>query len=228
MRTVVSALLLSMALLGCAGTAASPAPSASPSESPSESPGAGAAGVLAGVPTGCYGIGIDDCQRVVGTVAAALDASTAPLRYVQVGPFGCLAGERCPTTLAARPEGDVTLETADGAFAYHVVAGGGGTTLDITRQDAFLVDVEPTSTPPVTLGPQPFALGHCGLGSGIDVGGSWWDPVGPIDSDHPDAINSAEGTINVLEPDRAVYTTRGGLTVQLVRRDGSKGLPPCM
>ena len=71
MRTLVPAVLLSMALLGCGGSASSPALSASPAASPSVSPAAGAAGVLAGVPTGCYGLGLDECQRVVGNVAAA-------------------------------------------------------------------------------------------------------------------------------------------------------------
>ena len=45
---------------------------------------------------------------------------------------------------------------------------------------AFGVLLGPTSQGPVTAGARPFSLGHCGLWSGIDVGGSWWDPVGQV------------------------------------------------
>ncbi len=71
------------------------------------------------------------------------------------------------------------------------------------------------------------ASDHCGLWSGIDAGGSWWDPVGPVDGDHPDAINAADGTLTVLDPDHATFTSRGGLTVQLQRHEGAKYLPLC-
>ena len=230
MRTVIaSTIVLSIALLGCGGSAGSAAPTTGSSPSPSATTTVPTGvGSLAGVPTACYGLGVDDCQLVVDHVATALDATAPSVRYVQIGPFGCAAGERCPTTLAARPEGDVTLDTGEGQFSFHVVAKPGVPEMGSTRQDAFGIAVAPSSTPPLTIGPQPLALGHCGLWSGIDVGGTWWDPVGAVDADHPDAINSAEGTLNVLDPDHAVYTSRGGLTVQLVRRQGDKYLPPCM
>ncbi len=85
----------------------------------------------------------------------------------------------------------------------------------------------PSSPPPAGLGPRPFSLGHCGLWSGIDVGGSWWDPVGGVDGDHPDAINAADGTMAIIDPEHAIFTSKGGLTVQLLRRDGEKYLPMC-
>ena len=34
-----------------------------------------------------------------------------PAKYIQVGPFGCSVGERCPPNLVARPEGDVVIES---------------------------------------------------------------------------------------------------------------------
>ncbi|HEX6867385.1 MAG TPA: hypothetical protein VF119_01205 [Candidatus Limnocylindrales bacterium] len=70
-------------------------------------------------------------------------------------------------------------------------------------------------------------MGHCGLYSGIDVDGTWWDPVGPIDGDHPDTINAASGTIVFLDATHARFTSTDGLIVQLLRRLGAKQLPMC-
>ena len=172
----------------------------------------------------------DDCRRVAEQAASTLPTATrsAPIVYLQVGPFGCPGGERCPTTLAARPEGDVTFEFAGvPAAGFHVKAAAGGP-LEIEpagdlRHRPRADDAEGRSRP----APNRFTLGHCGLWSGIDLGGSWWDPVGPIDWDHPDTINSAEGTIAFNDPDHATFTSKGGLTVRLERRDGGKHFPFC-
>jgi hypothetical protein len=226
MRTVTSTLVLSIVVVGCGGSAVSTAP-ASPSSGASASVSPAPAAVdLSAVPTACIGLGPADCRRVVAETAPLLPPGTA-VRYIQVGHFACAAGADCPPTLAARPEGDITLEAGDGALAYHVRLTGGDGRLAIDRQDAFGISLPPSSTPPVPLGPQAYTLGHCGLGSGIDLGGSWWDPVGQVDGDHADAINAAEGTINVLSPDHATFSSRGGLTVQLQRRQGNKYLPLC-
>ncbi len=155
-----------------------------------------------------------------------LPGGVAPA-YIQVGPFGCAAGEGCVTSLVERPQGDITLEAGVGALAYHVTATAGGASLDLVQQDAFGVRLGPSSRPPLTAGARPFSLGHCGLWSGIDVGGSWWDPIGPVDGDHPDAINAADGTLTVTDPDHATFVSRGGFSVELIRRDGEKYLPLC-
>jgi hypothetical protein len=131
-----------------------------------------------------------------------------------------------PTSLAQRPQGDITLEAGVGALSCHVTATAGGD-LGLERQDAFGVLLGPSSQPSLAAGARPFSLGHCGLWSGIDVGGSWWDPVGPVDGDHPDAINAAEGSLTILDPDDAAFSSKAGFTVQLMRRDGEKYLPLC-
>jgi hypothetical protein len=207
-----------------------PAPTAGPATS-TEFPHAASAGAvdLARVPIACYGLGADDCRRVAGRAAAALTNATRSARivYVRVGPFGCPDGERCPTTLAARPEGDVTIEFAGvPAAGFHVRSAAGGP-LEVVPQEVIGIVLDPTTTEAFLAGVQPFTLGHCGLWSGIDLGGSWWDPVGPIDFDHGDTINAAEGTIAFTDPDHATFTSNGGLTVQLQRRDGPKHLPFC-
>ncbi len=189
---------------------------AAPTASTTASATASAAPVgvdLTDVPTACIGLAPQDCSRVLAETASVVPAGTV-VRYVQVGPFGCAAGGDCPASLAARPQGDVTLEAGAGALSYHVTSTGPEAGLTIDRQDAFGVSLGPSSTPPAGLGPRPFSLGHCGLWSGIDVGGSWWDPVGQVDGDHPDAINAADGTMAIVDPDHAIFTSNGGLTVQ--------------
>lgn len=150
-----------------------------------------------------------------------------PIIYLEVGPFGCAnGGIDCPTTLQARPEGDVTIEIAGApTVGVHIRLDAGVPTAELA--ETFGVVLEPSSKPPLNLGPQPFQLAHCGLFSGIDVGGSWWDPVGPVDFDHSDAINSASAVLTINDPDHAVLVSAGGLTVQLLRRDGPKRLPLC-
>ena len=193
MARVASLVVATILLAACAGSTASPSATTGPSEPPQPSATAAGAVDLAGVPTACIGLGEADCRRVVAHVTTLLTADDPRIGYVQVGPFGCPDGQGCPTTLVARPEGDMTLEFAGGALSFHIKVTNGN--LDAQRQEAFGIQLPPTSRPPIPGGPQPFSLGHCGIWSGIDHGGSWWDPVGLIDYDHGDAINAAEGTI---------------------------------
>lgn len=238
-RTILAAIGLgaSVVLAGCAASpppsAAGPSPNGTPSssagsgsETPTPAPTAGpVGGAFGNVLTACLGLGEDDCRRVAGHVAAVATSADPRVRYVQIGPFGCAAGEGCASTLLARPEGDVVIETASGALGFHVTAVGDAVT--VRAMEIFGISLAPSSAVPLPLIPQPFSLGHCGLWSGVDVGGSWWDPVGLIDSDHGDAINAADGTFAPVGPDRATFTSNGGFVVQLVRRDGDKFLPFC-
>ncbi|MFP5342748.1 MAG: hypothetical protein ACLGIJ_07490, partial [Candidatus Limnocylindria bacterium] len=75
---------------------------------------------------------------------------------------------------------------------------------------------------------RPFQLGHCGMFSGVDVDGSYWDPIGPISFTSGEAVNETPGILTITGPDRATFTAPGGFTVQLVRHDGPKFLPFCM
>lgn len=174
----------------------------------------------------CMGLGPLDCQRAADLARAAVAASGPPIRYIQVGPFGCPDGERCPTTLLARPEGDVLVELAGApAVGVHVKVVEGVPAAE--PSEVFGIVLDPTPADVLEIGPRPFDLGHCGVFSGVDVGGSWWDPVGPIDADHPDSINATNGILTVKDPDHATFVSAMGLTIQLLRRDGPKHLPFC-
>jgi hypothetical protein len=96
-----------------------------------------------------------------------------------------------------------------------------GATVDWELIESALVEVTPRS-PRVTAPTTAFALGHCGLGSGIDVDGSFWDPVGQIDPDALDLVNSANARFTLNSPDTAILVTEGGAVLQLVRHAGSK------
>lgn len=214
-------LLVSLVAAGCGATGdAEPPAGASPSDVP----------VVPAVPRACLGLDDPDCVRALDVAMSTLTAGQlAQLVYVEIGPFGCRTGQDCPPNLAARPEGTVTFELAAGdPLAVRLTPTSEDGVLGIAEAEAFTVRVDPSSVRGQLTGePIPFSLGHCGLGSGVDVDGSWWDPIGFVDSDHSDAINAADGIFAPVDPNRAVFTTPGGLSVELQRRAGPKHLPLC-
>lgn len=180
------------------------------------------------MPTACLTLGDADCERAREMAASALAPGDPPVRYVQVGPFGCAVGDRCPTTLLARPEGDIVIEfEGDTAINVHLKVAADGR-FEATRGEGMGIAVAPTSVPGIPAGPEPFALGHCGIFSGIDLDGSWWDPVGSVPMDGGEAINATPGVITVVDPNRATFVAQTGFAVKLQRRTGSKFLPFCM
>lgn len=150
--------------------------------------------------------------------------------YADVGPFSCPNEAGCPNTLAFRPAGQVAFERSNGKLVLvSVSAAADDGTLATSPGEFFGIAVAPSSTAgQLRAEPIAFSLGHCGLMSGVDVDGSWWDPVGFVESDHSDAINSANGTFAASDSNHATFTSAGGLTVNLVRRVGEKYLPGCM
>ena len=179
------------------------------------------------MPTACITLDAADCARARDLTATALTNADPTARYVQVGPFGCLT-DPCPTTLADRPEGDVTIEFDGGTgINVHLIVAPDGS-FEAVRSEPMGVSVPPSSRAGMAAGPQAYTLGHCGVLSGIDADGSWWDPVGPVDFDSPDAINAAEGVLTLTDPTHAIFVSSSGFTLQLVRHDGPKLLPMCM
>lgn len=180
------------------------------------------------MPVACLGLAQPDCMRAYDAAAAAL-APDVEVVYAEVGPFGCPTEPGCPNSLVGRPSGQVVFERATGEpVAISITAAPDGT-LTAAPGEWFGVAVAPTS-PAGQLGaePIPYSFGHCGLGSGVDVDGSWWDPVGFVNVDHGDAINAADGTFTPHDPNHATFVSVGGFEVSLVRRVGDKHLPMCM
>ena len=161
----------------------------------------------------------------VALVLALLPGDGA-IAYVQIGPFGCPGGDACRRTLAARPSGDVVIEFRTGEPVFVHIEAAGGQPL-VTREHYFGISLEPSSGPAAPAGPVAYSLGHCGLWSGVDLDGSWWDPVGSVDGDHGDSINAADGTIVAIDRDHATFKSAGGFVVSLQRRVGPKYLRLC-
>jgi hypothetical protein len=213
MARVFAVAFLALLAAACSSTAATPGPSAG------EGPG---------TPVACLGLEQPDCMRAYDAAAAAL-APDVEVVYAEVGPFGCPNEPGCPYTLTGRPSGQVVFERANGEpVAISVTAAADGT-IATAPGESFSVAVAPTSLPgQLRTEPTLYSLGHCGLGSGIDIDGSWWDTVGFVDIDHGDAINAADGTFTPHDPNHATFVSDGGFEVSLVRRIAEKHLPMCM
>jgi hypothetical protein len=209
---------------------ATPAPSATPSAPPtaaSDPPSASPTQVpQSAAATGCLSLQEIDCLRVRDLVLQSLPAGSPPAAYVEVGPFACTT-DPCLETILARPTGRVTVEFADGSEpAVIEVAVQADEFTARPAEESFLVSVPPASKklpgPRATI-----MLGHCGLYSGIDVDGSFWNPIGAIDVNNPDTINATEAEFTLTTPATATLTTANGLALTLVRHPGAKHLPLC-
>jgi hypothetical protein len=237
---VIALLAIAMVAAACAASASTNGPSAAatttgpslaPSVAPpgvSSAPGDPAALLDPATPTACLGLGAQDCERARALATTELTGADPKPIYVQVGPFGCTDVERCPTTLAARPEGDVVVEFGGGqGVNVHLKVAPDGD-FEATRDQGMGVAVEANSASGLPAGPIPFTLGHCGIFSGIDLDGAWWDPVGPVPMDGGEAVNATEGVITVRDPTHGSFVAPSGFAVQLQRRAGAKLLPMCM
>jgi hypothetical protein len=198
--------------------------SAAPTEMPSPPPVESGIAELA---RGCWRIKEPGCGEALRAVSDALAQAPAhSYGYATVEFMGC-AKELCGDTIE---EGDlvrVVLEPVDGSAAVEGrVERQGAVLAAIARPAEGYFPVEPGSPEAAQGVPVPVALGHCGLYSGIDADGSFWDPVGLIDPDEPATINSADGTM-VITGDAAVLDA-GTLHLDLVRHRGLKYLPGCM
>jgi len=83
--------------------------------------------------------------------------------------------------------------------------------------------------------PKNTRLGHCGLGSPIDVDASVWDPMygddgqgGPLTDDQlGDLRNEGKVTLTLLDDNTLQMITRHGATITLVRHEGPKRYSVC-
>jgi hypothetical protein len=76
-----------------------------------------------------------------------------------------------------------------------------------------------------------FEVGHCGLNHVTDFDGSFWEPIlaHPLGADEPSAlINTDRGTIRVISPRQAIYTSSSGEKVGLRRIEGPIVLGGCL
>jgi hypothetical protein len=213
--------------IGCQSAPPSPTPTATPSAAvtdvpPEESP------ISAELTRGCWGIREPDCGRAVGAAFDALaDFESHSYGYATVD-FSECPQDGCPDGFIPGVIVRVLLEPTDGSAPIEALVRSAGADLVAEAEETGVYfGVEPRSGPAAHDEPFAFTLGHCGIWSGIDADGSFWDPIGQIDRENPDTINSAVGIMAISSQESATLQT-AGLRLELVRHQGLKYLPPCM
>jgi len=202
----VAALVLALAIAACG----SPPPA---TQSPTPA---------AGSPAACIGLEAAQCQRALDILLDRL-AGVRP-SYVAIAQRLC--DGPCPGAERGVWLGHLTVEYVDGRHPETILIEVDGDSIDWEPIETVLVRVVPRSQS--LAGPElDFTLGHCGLGSGVDVDGAFWDPVGMIDPDANDLVNSVGARFTLTSPLTATLRTERGAVLQLARHEGPKFLPGC-
>jgi hypothetical protein len=204
---------------GCLSVPPPPSPATTaPSVSPSDQPTTPAA-----LPYGCWAVREPDCvEAVAGALQAAVDRG--PFVYGEVS-LSCPAAP-CPQEVLPGVVVSVILERDRRSPLEVKLQHDGERFVSEVAEAGFMMMLEPSSGPAAVGVPFPYAIGHCGLYTGIDADGSWWDPIGLIDTENPDTINSAKATMLITDRNTAVLQT-ARLRVDLVRHPGPKSFRGC-
>jgi hypothetical protein len=211
----LATLLIAAAAFAACGT---DAPSASPSSATVPAP----ALVL-----GCLSIDQPECELVAARLLPELPAARGGPFAITVQLYGCPNMDNCATSLAVR-QGNVTIEWADPGDPLELSVTGPADQLAFGPAHTAWSGLQAPSSPRVVgLGPFPFELGHCGLSWQVDFDGSFWLPLGQVDGDAPQIINSDMGSMRLLGPDVAEYRSTNGFVARLARFPGPKHVWLC-
>lgn len=174
----------------------------------------------ADVIVGCVGIPAIPCQGVADVVGAALPPGRGRPASLQLWAESC-GDVACPAGIFA---GRATAEWAGGGAPVLIEFQGPAANLRLEPvQDAHWSGVVQPTSPRVLPGAVvPFTLGHCGLLHVVDFDGSFWVPVGQVNPDDPESINSAAGQMQLVGPNRAMFASGGRVIATLARFPGPK------
>jgi hypothetical protein len=172
------------------------------------------------VVVGCIGIPAIPCQGIADVVGAALPPGRGRPASLQLWADGC-ADRACPPGTFA---GRATAEWADGGPPVLIQFQGPPASLQLDPvEDAHWSGViQPKSARVLPGAVVPFTLGHCGLLHVVDFDGSFWVPVGQLDLEEPANINSSEGQMQLVGPNRALFASGGRVIATLARFPGPK------
>jgi len=173
----------------------------------------------------CLSVALDQCLAIAEAASKALPAQST-VTYTEVGPRFC-DSTLCSDPLVPGDELTAIAQLADGPPRLVTVAAADTGFVATDVAEAGLIELKPSSRRAGGFGPFPFALQHCGLGSPIDFDGSFWDPVGTIDMEAPEASNAIDGTLVLTSSEGAHFSTATGFELDLVRHVGSKSYPGC-
>jgi hypothetical protein len=174
------------------------------------------------IPTACVGLLAAQCEQALAAVAVNLPGMTPS--YVAISRKLC--DGPCPGSERGVWIAGLWVEFSDGRKPMNIHIEVDGATVLWEDIPSAIVQVTPRS-PRLAAPTIEFTLGHCGLASGIDVDGSFWDPVGMIDPDRVDLINAGNARFTLNSPDAAILVTETGAALQLVRHPGSKFMFGC-
>ncbi|HTK43774.1 MAG TPA: hypothetical protein VL749_00275 [Patescibacteria group bacterium] len=169
---------------------------------------------------GCVGIPADACRSITDHLPVVLPAGRGRPATIQVVSSSC-GDVPCPPGAVS---GRATAEWADGGAPVLVTFEG------LAANPRFLVIgdarwsglVQPRSQRVLPGAAVPFTLGHCGLLHVVDFDGSFWVPLGQLDPDAPASINSADGQMQLVGPNRARFATGGRVIATLARFPGPR------
>jgi hypothetical protein len=213
-RRLVLELMVVLGLLAGCGTTVETTPAGSPPAEP--------AGDLL---LGCVGIAAIPCQGVADIVTTALPPGRGRPASLQLSAEGC-GDVACPPGTIA---GLATAEWADGGEPVVIQFQGPPASphLIVVIKTQWSGVIQPKSVPVLPGAVVRFTLGHCGLLHEVDFDGSFWVPVGQVDPDDPATINSDEGQMRLIAPNRAQYASGGRLIATLARFPGPKHFRVC-
>jgi hypothetical protein len=210
---------LATALIAVLFAACSPQASSSPG-APDAAP--------AGPVLGCLSIEQAECEFVAQQALAALPAARGIPFAIIVQLDGCPVEGQCPRTLDVR-QGRITAEYVDGGEPAQLLVTGPPQAPHFGEAEISWSGLQQPSSPRVAgVGPFPFELGHCGLTWQVDFDGSFWLPIGQVDGDASEIINSDRGEMRLLGPNLAEYRNAAGFVASLARFPGSKHVWLCM
>jgi hypothetical protein len=194
---------------------------------PNPSPEASTVPPAAELALACWTVSDEECRAIFQAALARQPVGRPPAVAARVMAYGCESGPCAPGVLA-RGQGQVLIEYAGGAglVSWELTLGGGGGLAFSPATETAGIAAQPQSrraAAPVS----DLSLDHCGLYSPIDFDGSFWNPLGPVDGDAPEAINAAPGTIRLVGPQEAQFRAPSGFTVRLRRHPGAKAFQGC-
>lgn len=194
---------------------------------PTPSPGESTDGLPGDVALSCWTVGDEECRAIFDAAVARVPAGRPAVVAAQVIAYGCESGPCAPGVLA-RGQGQVQIEYAAGGglTSWELTLAGGGGLAFSPPTEAAGGGSQPRSGPAAAPVGE-MSLGHCGLHSPFDFDGSFWDPIGPVDGDAAEAINSASGTIRLLGPVDAEFRAPSGFALRLRRHQGAKTFQGC-